>query len=81
MLYEVITILQDTLGGTYNLDFNSAEAQTNILGVINSAIAAQQAIISLQNTAIASAQTAAMAGDVAAQQAMNAALAKSYNFV
>jgi len=69
-------ILQDTLGGTYNLDFNSAEAQTNILGVINSAIAAQQAIISLQNTAIASAQTAAMAGDVAAQQAMNAALAK-----
>lgn len=70
------SILQSTLGGTYNMDFNSAEAQNNILGVIDSAIAAQRSIISLQNTAIASAQTAAMAGDVAAQQALNAALAQ-----
>lgn len=69
-------ILQSTLGGSYKLDFNSSEAQANILGVIDSAIAAQRSIMALQATAIATASIAVAMGNVAQLGALQAAQAK-----
>lgn len=54
-------ILQDTLGGTYNLDFNSSAAQQSIIAVIEKAIAAQRALVALRLTAM---QNASKAGNI-----------------
>lgn len=55
--------LQASIGGTYDLHFNSGPAQQSILSVIDSAIAAQRAIMVLQASAMA---TSVAAMDMAA---------------
>jgi hypothetical protein len=70
-------ILNKTLGGTYNLNFNSAEAQASIVQVIDLAIAAQQQIMATQAAALGAAQSALQAGySVANASALFAAQAQ-----
>ena len=67
-------ILNATLGATYNLDFNSVDAQNSLMDVINAAISTQQALVQTQIVAM---QTAAIANDAAAYAAASAGVAQA----
>lgn len=70
-------MLNDTLGGTYNLDFNSEAAQQSILAVIDQAITMQNALVAAHATAMRLAGEAGnMRGYQTAQIDYNASTAK-----